>query len=165
MTGEIGCQWLEHNFDLPTREKASGQFRLLIVDGHTSHFNYELLHYAKENKIIVLCLPANTTHALQSENIDPGRLFSADNTLIALDVLGFSQFKHAYEVAMEERAQVSEGRISKSEFLEKIAGPFREAFTPENVRRPFEVTGTWPVDRSRPTGSSQAKTSQLQGHL
>ena len=82
MTGEIGCQWLEHNFDLPTREKAAGQFQLLIVDGHTSQFNYELLHYAKENKIIVLCLPANTTHALQSENIDPGRLFSADNTLL-----------------------------------------------------------------------------------
>jgi len=27
---------------------------MLIVDGHTSHFNYDLLSYAKENKIIVL---------------------------------------------------------------------------------------------------------------
>ena len=67
MTGEIGQAWLEDDFDIPTRAKAVGQHRLLIVDGHTSHFNYDLLKYAKENKIIVLCLPANTTHALQSE--------------------------------------------------------------------------------------------------
>ena len=66
MTGEIGQAWLEHDFDIPTRAKAAGRHRLLIVDGHTSHFNYDLLKYAKENKIIMLCLPSNTTHALQS---------------------------------------------------------------------------------------------------
>ena len=66
MTGEIGRKWVEEDFDKPTRAKAAGHYRLLIVDGHTSHFNYDLLSYAKENKIIVRCLPANTTHALQS---------------------------------------------------------------------------------------------------
>ena len=66
MTGEVGQEWLEHDFDKPTRAKAAGCYGLLIVDGHTSHFNYDLLSYAKENKIIVLCLPANTTHVLQS---------------------------------------------------------------------------------------------------
>jgi len=66
MTGEIGRAWLEDDFDHLTKAKANGCYRLLIVDGHTSHFNYELLQYAKENKIVVLCLPANTTHALQS---------------------------------------------------------------------------------------------------
>ncbi len=66
MTGEIGWEWLKHDFDIPTRAKAAGCHRLLIVNGHTSHFNYDLLSYAKENEIIVLCLPANTTHALQS---------------------------------------------------------------------------------------------------
>jgi len=67
MTGEIGQAWLEHDFDIPTRAKAAGQYRLLIVDGHTSHFNYDLLKYAKDNRIIMLCLPSNTTHALQSK--------------------------------------------------------------------------------------------------
>ena len=67
MTSGIGQAWLEHDFDIPTRAKAAGRHRLLIVDGHTSHFNYGLLKYAKENRIIVLCLPANTTHALQSK--------------------------------------------------------------------------------------------------
>jgi len=66
MNNEIGQEWVAHNFDQPTRAKAAGCYRLLIVDGHTSHFNYDLLSYAKENDIIVLCLPANTTHVLQS---------------------------------------------------------------------------------------------------
>jgi len=35
MTGEIGWAWLEHDFDIPTRAKAAGQYRLLIVNGHT----------------------------------------------------------------------------------------------------------------------------------
>ena len=67
MTGEIGQVWLEHDFDIPTSAKAVGWYMPLIVDGHTSHFNDDLLKYAKENKIIVLCLPANTTHVLQSK--------------------------------------------------------------------------------------------------
>ena len=67
MTGEIGQEWLEHDFNTPTRARAAGQYKLFIVDGHTSHSNYNLLKYAKENNITMLCLPANTTHALQSK--------------------------------------------------------------------------------------------------
>ena len=39
---------------------------LLIVDGHVSHFTQGFLEYAKTSNIEVLCLPQNTTHALQS---------------------------------------------------------------------------------------------------
>ena len=35
---------------------------MLIVDGHTSHFNYDLLSYAKENKIIVLQWAKKPSH-------------------------------------------------------------------------------------------------------
>ena len=162
MTGEIGREWLEHDFDKPTRAKAAGRYRLLIVDGHTSHFNYDLLSYVKENEIIVLCLPSNTTHALQSEYQQGKGGWSADEALyIALDVLGFSQFKRAYEEAMEERALVNESRISKGEFLVKIKGPFRKAFTKENIRKSFEVTGTWPVDRSKITTTQLAPAKGL----
>ena len=67
MTGEIGREWIEHDFDPPTREVAQGCPRLLIVDGHSSHFTQEFLEYAKDHDIHVLCLPPHTTHALQSE--------------------------------------------------------------------------------------------------
>ena len=67
MNGVTGRAWIKDDFDAQTRDKANGCYRLLIVDGHTSHFDYELLQYAKANHIVVLCLPAHTTHILQSE--------------------------------------------------------------------------------------------------
>jgi len=66
MTGEIGRQWIECDFNPPTSVVANGCPRLLIVDGHASHFTQDLLEYAKEHDIHVLCLPPHTTHALQS---------------------------------------------------------------------------------------------------
>ena len=67
MNGVTGRAWIKDDFNAQTQAKADGRFRLLVVDGHTSHFDYELLQYAKANRIVVLCLPAHTTHVLQSE--------------------------------------------------------------------------------------------------
>ena len=67
MNSVTGRAWIKDDFDAQTRDKANGRYRLLVVDGHTSHFDYELLQYAKANRIVVLCLPAHTTHVLQSE--------------------------------------------------------------------------------------------------
>jgi len=63
----IGKQWMDTVFDPQTRDIANGRMRLLIVDGHSSHFSHELLHYASTHDIIVICLPPHTTHALQSK--------------------------------------------------------------------------------------------------
>ena len=66
MTGEIGQEWIEQDFDAQTWELVGEQCCLLIVDGHSSHFSWELLELVEANKIVVLCLPANTTLVLQS---------------------------------------------------------------------------------------------------
>ena len=66
-------------------------------------------------------------------------------------MLGFSQFKQAYEEVMEEWAQINGSKISRGEFLEAIEGPWKKAFTAENIQKLFEVTGTWPVDWSKIT--------------
>ena len=63
---EIGCEWIEMVFDPQTCVIANGRNCLLVVDGHASHFTSELLEYAQAHRIIVLCLPAHTTHRLQS---------------------------------------------------------------------------------------------------
>jgi len=67
MNGVLGKEWISQDFDPATCKLAGDRYRLLIVDGHCSHFTYEFLQYAKDNKIEVLCLPSNTTHLLQSE--------------------------------------------------------------------------------------------------
>src|SRR5260370_33385835 len=66
MTGEIGRKWIEHDFDPVTSPVANGRPRLLIVDGHSSHFTRSFLEYAKEKHIVMICLPPHTTHVLQS---------------------------------------------------------------------------------------------------
>lgn len=40
----------------------STQLVLLLFDGHSSHFQPELLRYAKDHEVILLCLPPHTTH-------------------------------------------------------------------------------------------------------
>ena len=62
---ELGSQWLQNDFDPATREKAAGQYRLLILDGHNSHCTFAFCKYAADHKILIICLPSHTTHALQ----------------------------------------------------------------------------------------------------
>ena len=66
---EIGHEWIEMVFDPQTCVITNGHSRLLVVDGHASHFTSELLEYAQAHRIVVLCLPAHTTHQLQSGNV------------------------------------------------------------------------------------------------
>src|SRR5262245_440096 len=62
---ELGFAWLKRDFDPATRDKAGDAYRLLILDGHNSHCTYYFCKYAADHKILVLCLPPHTTHALQ----------------------------------------------------------------------------------------------------
>ena len=66
MNGVVGLEWILQDFDPATQELAGNHHWLLLVDGHSSHFTYDFLKYAKEHKIKVLCLHSNTTHILQS---------------------------------------------------------------------------------------------------
>ena len=38
---------------------------LLLLDGHSSHFQLEVIRYVKTSEVIVFCLPPHTTHASQ----------------------------------------------------------------------------------------------------
>ena len=38
---------------------------LLVLDGHSTHYQPALIKYAKENQVILLCLPPHTTHESQ----------------------------------------------------------------------------------------------------
>ena len=38
---------------------------LLLLDGHSTHYQPEVINLALENDVIVLCLPPHATHATQ----------------------------------------------------------------------------------------------------
>ena len=62
---------------------------------------------------------------------------------------------------MEERAQYNAGKMTKGEFLEAISGPYQRAFTPENIKKGFAMTGTWPIDRTKITTEATAPSEGL----
>ena len=62
---------------------------------------------------------------------------------------------------MEEQAQYNAGKMTKGEFLEAISGPYQCAFTPENIKKGFEITGTWPIDWTKITTEATAPSEGL----
>ncbi|SJX66657.1 related to transposase [Sporisorium reilianum f. sp. reilianum] len=60
----LAPEWLHNCFDKHTREKAHGNYRLLILDGHGSHVTILFIQQAWELRIVCLCLPPHATHLL-----------------------------------------------------------------------------------------------------
>ncbi|KAF2834453.1 CENP-B protein [Patellaria atrata CBS 101060] len=62
-TDKLGFEWIKH-FDNYTKSYIKGVYRLLILDGHSSHATPKFDQYCMENKIITLCMPSYTSHRL-----------------------------------------------------------------------------------------------------
>lgn len=64
---QLGFAWFRDNFELQSRERMQGDdcYRLLFLDGHSSHITRQVINFCEDNKIILLCLPAHSTHILQ----------------------------------------------------------------------------------------------------
>jgi hypothetical protein len=61
---EIGFEWLKH-FDIHTKRRTKGEYRLLIFDGHGSHHTAQVEEFCRENNIITACMPPHSSHLLQ----------------------------------------------------------------------------------------------------
>ncbi len=51
--------------DAALSEAHGAQSLLLLLDGHSSHYKPESIHYAKDHGVIVLCLSPDTTQDSQ----------------------------------------------------------------------------------------------------
>jgi hypothetical protein len=104
---------------------------LLIVDGHSSHKDLEVILFARENHVHMLSLPPHTTHMLQP-----------------LDRAVMKPFKDAYNEACG--AWMRKYHYLKLS-LDCIAGLVDNAFTKicrmEIAKKAFECTGIYPLNR------------------
>ena len=145
---ELAVLWLKR-FDGYTKGKANGHARLLIVDGHNSHYSFEFLDYARTKQIHVLCYPAHTTHVYQG-----------------LDVVIFSVLKRHW---VEERTKWEEngGEVTKETFLKIYGEAHIKTLTPELIRKAFEKTGVSPFnpDVIPPEMMAPSKETSLEGPL
>jgi hypothetical protein len=125
-TDELGLEWVKH-FNRHTESRTKGAYRLLILDGHSSHATPEFDQYCAENKIITLCMPPHTSHLLQP-----------------LDVGCFSPLKTAYGHEVGELARQGVFHIDKNEFLYTYPRIRTLVFSEQNIWSGFRATGLIP---------------------
>jgi hypothetical protein len=125
-TDELGFEWIKH-FNQHTAARTAGVYRLLIVDGHSSHATPEFDQYCADNKIITLCMPPHTSHLLQP-----------------LDVSCYSPLKRAYGREIEELARQGVYHVDKIDFLTVYARIRPTVFTQQNIQAGFRATGLVP---------------------
>jgi len=105
---------------------------LLLLDGHSSHYQPSLLRKAAESGIIVFCLPPHTSHLSQP-----------------LDRTCFSPSKSAWHQECQLFMAMNPGKvINWYNFTEIFARAWIQAMSPYNVVAGFRRTGICPLDRS-----------------
>ncbi|KAF7352031.1 hypothetical protein MVEN_01165400 [Mycena venus] len=127
--GELGYEWLVKVFDPATKEEANGLPRVLLLDGHSSHYSQKFLDYARANNIILLGYPPHCTHALQG-----------------LDVVCFAKHKACWQAAIVAFETRTMREVSKAEFMTVWVPAYLEAFDESTVRAAFKVTGVAPFN-------------------
>jgi hypothetical protein len=147
--GEIGAAWMKI-FEAVTRKKANGKWRLLIVDGHNSHYTVAFLLMARLNMVIVICYPAHGTHIFQG-----------------LDVVIFSVLKLYLSQERDNLLRSTGKAIDKSNFNMVYAKAYTRALTPENIKSAFRKTGIVPFnpDVVTPEMMAPSKETSSEAHL
>ena len=103
---------------------------VLIVDGHKSHENIELIDCARKNNIILLCLPPHTTHALQP-----------------LDVSVFKSLKSHFSKALRAWCFTKKDFVvTKRDFARVVKEPFESSFSITNIKSGFAKCGIYPLN-------------------
>ncbi|PIL26583.1 centromere protein B [Ganoderma sinense ZZ0214-1] len=145
VTGEIGIEWIK-KFDNLTKRKANGRRRLLLVDGHSSHYTRQFLEYARANRIHVLCYPSHSTHALQG-----------------LDVVIFGPLKQAW-TTVRDNYERQGGTVSKRNFLSLYAKAHNIALTSDNIKAAFRKTGVVPLNPAVIPNNMMAPSLESSSH-
>jgi hypothetical protein len=127
----LGYEWIQH-FHRYTESRSSGVYRLLILDGHSSHATPEFDQFCTENKIITLCMPPHTSHLLQP-----------------LDVGCFSPLKAAYGHEVSELARQGVFHVDKLDFLWIYNKIRLTALSDQNIKAGFQATGLIPFNPER----------------
>jgi hypothetical protein len=128
MNAETFLRWL--HFQQHVHSSAAHPI-LLILDGHSSHKELNVIEYARNNHIHMLSTPPHTTHKLQP-----------------LDRVFFKPFKQAYGSASASWMRQNPGaRLTEYD----IAGLVNTAFTKvarlDITQNGFRCTGIQPFDR------------------
>ena len=126
--GEIFRDWFNKHF---LEYAPATRPLLLLLDGHSSHYEPNFIREAASKGVIVFCLPPNTTHVCQP-----------------LDSTCFHSLKTHWGDVCSEYLSANPGKVvTIYQFSKLFASAFHRAFTPQNVVSSFRATGVYPPNR------------------
>lgn len=106
---------------------------LLLLDGHSSHYNPTAIQFAVKEKIILFALPPHTSHITQP-----------------LDRGCFGPLKTAWRKSCQEYMRNNSGKvITRFSFNRVFAEAYKKAMTMDNIISSFRTTGIYPFDKDK----------------
>jgi len=109
--------------------RTKGKYWPLIFDGHDSHLTPEFDEICSQNDIIPICMPAHTSHLLQS-----------------LDISCFAMLKRSYGQLVETRMRFGINHIDKLDLLEAYPQAQIKAIKSQTIKNSFTAAGLLPSD-------------------
>ena len=106
-------EWMHNYFELETKHRPCNDYQTLIVDGHVSYILTKFIQFAREHKIMCLCLPAHSTHLLQPLNVGV-----------------FGPLKQNYKTLLAEKTRFTTYNIDKADFISLIQKARQQGITP-----------------------------------
>ena len=129
MSNEHRLQWLRKCFEPATHEKANGQYRLFLCNGHGSHCTGPFLAHSIQHKILVFVLIPHSSHLTQP----------LDNSI-------FGPLKRVLSGKVCPLFQTGISRIQKAEWLKGYYDAHRQVFSSKNIKGGFSGTGIFPYN-------------------
>ena len=127
MTTELFEGWLVEHF---LQYAVSVRPLLLLLDGYSTHYQPSVVRHAKENEVIMLCLPPHTTHETQP-----------------LDCGVFAPLKAHWTTVCHDFIQQNPGKvITKFNFNSLFSKAWLNAVTPANIISSFKTCGVYPFN-------------------
>ncbi|KAF3978760.1 MAG: hypothetical protein HFP77_00250, partial [Methylococcales symbiont of Iophon sp. n. MRB-2018] len=128
MNSDIFDNWFTHHFLI---HAPSSRPLLLILDGHSSHYSPQFITRAAHEKVIVFCLPPNTTHLTQP-----------------LDKSAFGPLKTYWNQECQVFMSRNPGRVvTQFDFMNTFSKAWYRAMTVPNIMSAFHTTGIYPFNR------------------
>ncbi|KAK5807071.1 hypothetical protein VI817_001329 [Penicillium citrinum] len=131
-TDKIDLRWLQKIFIPYTNLHIQEQFRLLILDRHSSYLISQFDQIYTEHNIILLCMSSYLSHLLQLLNIGY-----------------FAVLKCVYSRFVNDLARTDYNYIDKLDFLADYLYTRIEAFQSNIIQSSFAATGIVPVSAER----------------
>jgi len=120
-------EWFYRHF---LHHAGSSRPLLLLLDGHSSHYNIEAIKLARESDVITFTLVPHTTHEMQP-----------------LDTVVFGPLKKSWNEECHEFVQSHPGKvITKYKFSEIFSKAWLKSMVPANIISGFKVCGIYPFN-------------------